>query len=175
MAKFQVQPSKEEDLVIATMVNRQQTTGDTTPSVTRSSTLVTRSCSSTASETSESTHITAPSLSQNPPSLSDTGSQQISSRPLLFPSGERSNADYGDETNVPSYTDVSPLAKSDGLGSQLIEEVRSLLLEGLEARRKTAEEKNIPPIKFKDAVGRKFCFPYHLVKTWKVNSAPIQT
>lgn len=25
-----------------------------------------------------------------------------------------------------------------------------------------------PPIKFKDAVGRKFSFPWHLCKTWNV-------
>lgn len=27
-----------------------------------------------------------------------------------------------------------------------------------------------PPIKFKDAVGRKFSFPWHLCKTWKVST-----
>ena len=31
-----------------------------------------------------------------------------------------------------------------------------------------ADEKK-PPIKFKDAVGRKFSFPWHLCKTWKVS------
>ena len=34
-----------------------------------------------------------------------------------------------------------------------------------------AEEKKMPqvaPIRFEDAVGRKFTFPYHLCQTWKV-------
>jgi len=34
--------------------------------------------------------------------------------------------------------------------------------------KKEAEEMLKPPIKFKDAVGRKFNFPWHLCKTWKV-------
>lgn len=50
--------------------------------------------------------------------------------------------------------------------------------EELEKAKKAAEEEaanlnpkaeeNKPPIKFKDAVGRKFSFPWHLCKTWKV-------
>jgi len=49
----------------------------------------------------------------------------------------------------------------------------------LEAAKKKAEDeaKSLrpgddmlkPPIKFKDAVGRKFSFPWHLCKTWKVS------
>jgi hypothetical protein len=34
---------------------------------------------------------------------------------------------------------------------------------------KAAKEKAKPPIKFKDAVGRKFNFPFHLVQTWEVS------
>ncbi|KAG8169258.1 hypothetical protein KVR01_000003 [Diaporthe batatas] len=32
---------------------------------------------------------------------------------------------------------------------------------------RAAAERAKPPVKFKDAVGRKFTFPFHLVKTWK--------
>ena len=52
----------------------------------------------------------------------------------------------------------------------------------LEAAKKKVEEENKklkpgddmlkPPIKFKDAVGRKFSFPWHLCKTWRVSSHP---
>lgn len=50
--------------------------------------------------------------------------------------------------------------------------------EELEKAKKAAEEEAAklrpndapkPPIKFKDAVGRKFSFPWHLCKTWKVS------
>lgn len=34
---------------------------------------------------------------------------------------------------------------------------------------KEAVEKAKPPVKFKDAVGRKFSFPFHLVQTWAVS------
>lgn len=34
---------------------------------------------------------------------------------------------------------------------------------------KEAAEKAKPPVKFKDAVGRKFSFPFHLVQTWRVS------
>lgn len=35
---------------------------------------------------------------------------------------------------------------------------------------KAAAEKSKPPVKFKDAIGRNFSFPFHLVKTWEVSS-----
>lgn len=35
---------------------------------------------------------------------------------------------------------------------------------------KAAEEKTKPPVIFRDAVGRKFGFPFHLVQTWEVSS-----
>ncbi|KAH8763065.1 hypothetical protein F5883DRAFT_423284, partial [Diaporthe sp. PMI_573] len=35
------------------------------------------------------------------------------------------------------------------------------------AAEKAAAEKAKPPVKFKDAVGRKFNFPFHLVQTWQ--------
>ena len=38
-----------------------------------------------------------------------------------------------------------------------------------DALKGSGDEKK-PPIKFKDAVGRKFSFPWHLCKTWKVSS-----
>lgn len=54
----------------------------------------------------------------------------------------------------------------------------------LEAAKKKAEDEAAslrpgddmtkPPIKFKDAVGRKFSFPWHLCKTWKVKLSSIQ-
>jgi hypothetical protein len=49
-------------------------------------------------------------------------------------------------------------------------------MEELELAKKAAEEEAArlrpsdapkPPIKFKDAVGRKYSFPWHIVKTWK--------
>jgi len=40
------------------------------------------------------------------------------------------------------------------------------------AAEKAAAEKAKPPVKFKDAVGRKFNFPFHLVQTWQVSSKP---
>ena len=39
-----------------------------------------------------------------------------------------------------------------------------------ESNAKEAENKQLP-IKFRDAVGRKFSFPWHLCRTWKVRSA----
>ena len=43
--------------------------------------------------------------------------------------------------------------------------------EAAEAKGPGDEKK--PPIKFKDAVGRKFSFPWHLCKTWKVSKTSI--
>lgn len=37
---------------------------------------------------------------------------------------------------------------------------------------RVAAEKARPPVKFKDAVGRKFTFPFHLVQTWQVSYKP---
>ena len=57
-----------------------------------------------------------------------------------------------------------------------IEKARKAVEEEMEKAKKAAEEELAklkpsdapkPPIKFKDAVGRKFSFPWHLCKTWK--------
>lgn len=66
---------------------------------------------------------------------------------------------------------------------KLMEEQKKKAAE-LEEKKKKLEEENKklkpgddmlkPPIKFKDAVGRKFSFPWHLCKTWKV-SVPSHT
>lgn len=39
-----------------------------------------------------------------------------------------------------------------------------------EDEEKAAAEKAISPITLKDAIGRKFSFPFHLVQTWEVSS-----
>lgn len=39
-------------------------------------------------------------------------------------------------------------------------------------KERVAAEKAKPPVKFKDAVGRKFNFPFHLVQTWPVSHKP---
>jgi hypothetical protein len=45
------------------------------------------------------------------------------------------------------------------------------LLETLCTKPTQPDMQTIPPIKFKDAVGRKFSFPWHLCKTWKVRES----
>lgn len=57
------------------------------------------------------------------------------------------------------------------------EELARKVLEEERAKKKAMEEKAAaekakPPIKFKDAVGRKFNFPFHLVQTWEVSWKP---
>lgn len=42
-------------------------------------------------------------------------------------------------------------------------------IETLFSEKKTVPSESKEPISFKDAVGRKFTFPYHLVKSWKVS------
>lgn len=59
----------------------------------------------------------------------------------------------------------------------LKEELARKVLEEEHAKKKAMEEKAAaekakPPIKFKDAVGRKFNFPFHLVQTWQVSWKP---
>lgn len=41
---------------------------------------------------------------------------------------------------------------------------------GFKAKMEEAEAENAkPPVAFRDAIGRKFNFPFHLVQTWEVS------
>lgn len=71
---------------------------------------------------------------------------------------------------------LEDIKKGIGEEEQSISEAERIkkTLEEDRARMKVAEEAKVAektklPLKFKDAVGRKFNFPFHLVQTWKVS------
>ena len=54
------------------------------------------------------------------------------------------------------------------------EALKRAILEEAKAEVETAaKEKLKPPIKFKDAVGRKFNFPFHMAQTWQVKASNV--
>jgi hypothetical protein len=42
-------------------------------------------------------------------------------------------------------------------------------MEAMKEREEAGKKKEKPPLRFKDAVGRKFSFPFNLVQTWVVS------
>lgn len=69
------------------------------------------------------------------------------------------------------------MAEEERAKKMLKEELARKVLEEEHVKKKAMEEKAAAekakaPIKFKDAVGRKFNFPFHLVQTWQVSWKP---
>lgn len=60
---------------------------------------------------------------------------------------------------------------SEGELKKILEEERAKMKASEE---KAAAEKAKAPLKFRDAVGRKFSFPFHLVQTWQVSSKSLR-
>jgi hypothetical protein len=114
----------------------------------------------------------------------DTGGEVPSLTKEHFQTGEQSSTEHATETpKDPDLGVASPgnIAVSDAEENNLEEPSKAvseqkLVTEELRLGLKAAEEELAklkpslapkPPIKFKDAVGRKFSFPWALCKTWK--------
>jgi hypothetical protein len=107
----------------------------------------------------------------------DAGGEVPSLATEDFQNGEQSSTEQvTDITKAPDLGAASP-----GYGEARQELLKNFseqkkAMEELELAKKAAEEEAArlrpsdapkPPIKFKDAVGRKYSFPWHIVKTWK--------
>lgn len=64
--------------------------------------------------------------------------------------------------------EVAKIKDEEGAKTKAAEEAKKKAEEEAKALSKPKEEKK-KPIKFKDAVGRKFSFPFHLCATWAVS------
>ena len=64
-------------------------------------------------------------------------------------------------------------AEDDAAAKKAAEELKKKIQEETKAKLEEATKKSEKlPIRFKDAVGRKFSFPFHLCATWAVRCSP---